>query len=276
VLKQSLPELRTEIRWPADRRRAVTEANAIKVLHAVTPKNVPQLIDMDPEEFTVTMKRIPRDFLVWKSELLQGNIAPEIGADLGKILATWHNYGAQDQSVRDQFLEGRLFEQLRVWPFYRVLQEQNPDLSETISKMITEITEEKITLVHGDFSPKNILISSGQEPVILDYEAINTGNPVFDLAFLLGHLVCKEIRADAKVQKDALKQTAIEFLSAYQLHSKNEIASNLKDHVALIALTRVDGVSLVNYLDPKKQEQVRFITKKILKSPGADVMDLFI
>ncbi len=276
VLKQALPELKSAITWPADRRRATTEARAIKTFQAITPKNVPRLMDVDPEEFTVTMTRMPREFLVWKSELLAGNIQPEIGRELGRILAFWHNFGVENEAIRARFLEEKVFEQLRVWPFYRVVQEQNPLFSKMISMMIDEITQEKTTLVHGDFSPKNILVASGQEPIILDFEAINTGNPVFDLAFLLAHLVCKEIRSDVPGEKELLRQTAIEFLASYKQGSILEIAPNLKDHVALIALSRVDGVSLVKYLDGAKQEKVRSITKEILGSPGADVTDLFI
>lgn len=275
VLKQALPELKAPITWPADRRRATTEARAIKTLQGVTPKNVPQLIDVDPEEFTLTMTRSPREFSVWKTELLGGNIQPEIGRELGRILATWHNFGAENDDVRKRFLEDKLFEQLRVWPFYREVQERNPQYSELISKLITEITDEKITLVHGDFSPKNILVLPEEEPVILDFEAINTGNPVFDLAFLLGHLVCKDIRTDSSDEKALLRETAIEFLNEYRKYSKIPVAVNLKDHVAMIALARVDGVSLVNYLDSDKQERVRSVAKSVLGSSEADVMDLF-
>jgi hypothetical protein len=110
----------------------------------------------------------------------------------------------------------------------------------------------------------------------LDFEAINTGNPVFDLAFLLGHLVCKQVRSDSIGEKELIKRTAAEFLTAYSNHSKVEVATNLKDHTALIALARVDGVSLVNYLDSSKQERVRSITRQILASPSADLMELFV
>ena len=275
VLKQALPELKAPITWPADRRRATTEARAIKTLQAITPQNVPQLIDVDPEEFTLTMTRSPRDCLVWKTQLLDGNIQPEIGKELGRILATWHNFGVDDEETKNRFLEDKLFEQLRVWPFYRVVQERNPQFSDLISTLIDEIKHQKITLVHGDFSPKNILVAPGQEPIILDFEAINTGNPVFDLAFLLGHLVCKNARTDSADEKELLRKTATEFLNAYRNHSKTPIAGNLKDHVAMIALARVDGVSLVNYLQPDKQEQVRSIAKRVLGSSGAEVMDLF-
>ena len=138
VLKQALPQLKTEIEWLADQKRAITEARAIKILHSVTPKNIPVLVDVDPIEFTLTMTRCPRDFKVWKSELLEGNIDPTTGYQLGAILAAWHNFGFNNQAIQDQFQEDILFGQLRVQPFYGVLRDKNPKLASKISSMVTQ------------------------------------------------------------------------------------------------------------------------------------------
>ena len=275
VVKQALPQLRTEIEWKADRRRSMTEARAIEILKLVTPGNVPNLIDVDREIFALTMERVSRDYLVWKEELLLGNILPKTGADLGLVLASWHNFACDKEGVKSEFQEGELFEQLRVSPFYRTVQLKNPQLSAKIAEMIEQITQEKLTLVHGDFSPKNILVATDKVPVVVDFEVMNTGNPVFDLAFMLAHLVCKQIRTDSQDEKALLRETAGEFLTAYTSRSNLEVASNLRDHVAVIALARVEGVSPVNYLTESKQEKVRVKTKQVLASASADVLDLF-
>ena len=47
-------------------------------------------------------------------------------------------------------------------------------------------------LVHGDFSPKNLLVS-GDRLVIIDCEVAWYGDPAFDLAFLLNHLCLKAL-----------------------------------------------------------------------------------
>ena len=59
VLKQALPQLKVAAVWKADQRRAIVEANGMKLLHSITPENVPELIDFDPEDFTLTMERRP-------------------------------------------------------------------------------------------------------------------------------------------------------------------------------------------------------------------------
>jgi 5-methylthioribose kinase len=275
VVKQALPQLRTEIEWKADRRRSMTEARAIEILKTVTPDNVPQLIDVDREIFALTMERVSRDYLVWKEELLVGNIVPEIGAELGVVLASWHNFAFGRRELSSQFQESELFEQLRVWPFYRTIQLKNPPLTAKIREMIEQITKEKTTLVHGDFSPKNIMVAANKVPIVLDFEVMNVGNPVFDLAFMLAQLVCKQIRTDSPDEVIAFRDTAIKFLTAYSDRSNLAVASNLGDHVALIALARVDGVSPVNYLNDSKQEELRMKAKQVLSSDSADIWDLF-
>src|SRR3546814_18931747 len=50
----------------------------------------------------------------------------------------------------------------------------------------------KSALVHGDVSPKNILVSASG-PVFLDAECAVYGDPAFDLAFCTTHLLLKSV-----------------------------------------------------------------------------------
>ena len=275
VLKQALPQLKVAAVWKADQRRAIVEANGMKLLHSITPDNVPELIDLDPEEFTLTMTRLPRECTVWKSDLLDGVIKPSIGEDLGHILATWHNFGANSKESRDAYMEDSLFDQLRVTPFYRAVAKVNPALDARIQELIREITEIKWTLVHGDFSPKNIMITGEDKPIVLDFEVMHTGNPVFDLAFVSAHLLCKFLRTEDLTQRAALGQCAIAFRDSYAKASEVEIATSLSHHVAVIALARVEGVSPVNYLDGAGKIRVQELTKAALANPSMTFEGLF-
>jgi 5-methylthioribose kinase len=264
VVKQALPELKTKAKWVADQRRAIVEARAMQVYHAVTPDSVPELIDCDPGDFTLTMSRLPRSCTNWKIDMLEGRIHPEMGRELGLILAKWHNTAAISAEIRQEFMEGALFEQLRVAPFYRAVAAVNPPLIPVIDALIAEITEVKTTLVHGDFSPKNIMATTENRPIVLDFEVAHTGNPVFDLAFLLAHLLCKVIRTEDKAEKELLLATATQFLDAYKAKTQLAVAESLPRHIALIALARVEGVSPVNYLDQPAQQHLATITKAAL------------
>ena len=275
VLKQALPQLKVAAVWKADQRRAIVEANGMKLLHSITPTSVPELIDFDPEDFTLTMERLPRECTVWKSDLLSGVIKPSIGADLGKILATWHNFGADSKESRDAYMEDSLFDQLRVTPFYRAVAKVNPALDARIQELITEISTLKITLVHGDFSPKNIMITGVNKPIVLDFEVMHTGNPVFDLGFISAHLLCKYLRTEDPAHKNPLRETALAFIDSYAQACNIEVAKSLPHHVAVIALARVEGVSPVNYLDEAGKARVQSVTKAALANPQITFEGLF-
>jgi len=275
VLKQALPQLKVAAVWKADQRRAIVEANGMKLLHSLTPESVPELIDFDAQDFTLTMERLPRTCTVWKSDLLNGVIKPSIGADLGNILATWHNFGAQSKDSRDAYMEDSLFDQLRVTPFYRAVAKVNPPLDARIQELITEISTAKITLVHGDFSPKNIMITDANKPIVLDFEVMHTGNPVFDLGFISAHLLCKYLRTEDESHRKPFRETAISFINAYAQACNLEVAKSLPHHVAVIALARVEGISPVNYLDEAGKTRVQSVTKAALANPDMTFEGLF-
>ena len=172
-------------------------------------------------------------------------------------------------------MDDSLFEQLRVSPFYRAVSVKNPALHSVIADLIDEITTVKATLVHGDFSPKNIMATTDHSPVVLDFEVAHTGNPVFDLGFICAHLLCKTIRTDNSAEKDGLIATATNFLDSYHQSCNLAIADSLPQHVALIALARVEGVSPVNYLDESAQRELVAITKSALLDSTMTFEQLF-
>ena len=275
VVKQALPELKTKAKWVADQRRAIVEADAMRVYQSITPDSVPELLDCDEANFTLTMSRLPNTCTNWKQDMLEGRIHPEMGEKLGKILAQWHNETTVNAVIKAKFMEGELFEQLRVSPFYRAVADKNPNLLQVINSLIKEITTEKIALVHGDFSPKNILATPDHSPIVLDFEVAHTGNPVFDLGFICAHLLCKTIRTDNSAEKEALIATATNFLNSYRQSCNLAIADSLPQHVALIALARVEGVSPVNYLDESAQRELVAITKSALLDSTMTFEQLF-
>ena len=274
VLKQALAELMVAQRWEADQRRAIVEANAIALFHKLSPDQVPNLVFLDPERFILILDRVPVGSTVWKSDLLDGVINPDIAEVLGTTLAQWHNFGEKDKKARMQFMEDSLFEQLRIDPFYRFVAAKNDALKPVISRLIKELEGDKTTIVHGDFSPKNIMVGMDDQVYILDFEVTHVGNPVFDLAFLLAHLLCKRFRTDEPLEEKLLGAAAERFINAYE--TIRPFASSLSLHTALIALARVEGKSPVNYLDSNKQSALVSYTKDILgKGEEISIVDLF-
>ena len=262
VLKQALAELAVSEKWEADQRRAIVEADALELFNQLSPDQVPKLVFLDPIRFILVLERVPVGSTVWKSDLLAGVINPDIGATLGKTLATWHNYGQANPQVKVKFVEDTLFDQLRIDPFYRFVAAKNPQIEVAIGKLINELEADKTTIVHGDFSPKNIMVAMNDEIYILDFEVTHVGNPVFDLAFLIAHLVCKFFRTDDRLQAKLLANTATTFVKEYE--KIRPISPSVAKHAALIALARVEGKSPVNYLSVEQQRKLQSFTKAIL------------
>lgn len=274
VLKQALPALKVTELWEADPRRAIVEADALELFHALNPEIVPELVFVDPIEFVVIMKRVPLSSQVWKSDLLNGIYRPQVARTLGTTLAQWHNFGILNPTAHNKFIEDTLFDQLRIDPFYRFVATKNIDLRESIHQLIVELENDKSTIVHGDFSPKNFMVTADDHVYVLDFEVMHVGNPVFDLAFILAHLLCKFFHAPNANEAAELSNIAKTFLNAYLEHS--QIAQTLVLHTALIALARVEGKSPVNYLSQSEQEKIQLLTKKVLFDRNTeDVMTLF-
>ena len=274
VLKQALPALKVAELWEADPRRAIVEADALKLFHSLNPEIVPELVFVDPIRFVVIMKRVPLASRVWKSDLLGGIYRPQVARTLGTTLAQWHNFGASNLDVHSKFMEDTLFDQLRIDPFYRFVANKNIDLREPINQLISELEKDKSTIVHGDFSPKNFMVTEDDHVYVLDFEVMHVGNPVFDLAFIMAHLLCKFFHAPNADEAAELSNIAKTFLDAYLEHS--QISSTLVLHTALITLARVEGKSPVNYLSQSEQEKIQLLTKKVLLDQKTeDVMTLF-
>lgn len=274
VLKQALAELLVAQKWEADQRRAIVEAHALELFHKLTPEQVPNLLFLDSERFILILERVPIGSSVWKSDLLNSQIDPNVTAVLGTTLAQWHNFGEKNEAARAEFMEDSLFEQLRIDPFYRFVSAKNEPLRPVIGRLINELEIDKTTIVHGDFSPKNIMVGLDNQVYILDFEVTHVGNPIFDLAFLLAHILCKIFRTDDTNEKKLLSKCADQFISSYEVI--RPIAPSLSLHTALIALARVEGKSPVNYLDSDKQSALVAYTKEILgKGVAAPIADLF-
>ena len=274
VLKQALAELKVSQLWLADQRRAIVEADAIKLFNKLSPHQVPNLVFLDPERFVLVIERVPVGSTVWKSDLLAGVINPDIGGKLGTTLANWHNYGEITPSAKIQFMEDSLFEQLRIDPFYRFVAAKNPQIEVGIRRLINELEGDKTSIVHGDFSPKNIMVTASDDIYILDFEVTHVGNPVFDLAFLIAHLLCKFFRAPDRLQSKLLANTAASFVKEYE--KLRPISPSVTKHAALIALARVEGKSTVNYLSADQQQKLQSYTKSILASNASITFeDLF-
>lgn len=290
VVKQSRAQLRTQAAWFSQPERIWRERDVLEVLSRVVPPGlVPKLLFEDRDNFLFAMEAIPREHLVWKSCLLEGEADPSIARRLGEVLATIHAQTVGDADLRDRLGDRTIFDELRLDPFYRFVAEREPELRPPLERLIDETLATQVCLVLGDFSPKNILLVPseaglhGERPrlVLVDFETGHFGDPAFDLGFFLSHLLLKTIKHARRV--DEFLELAFEFWSAYRriltngrmpTSQEGQLDRRAVCHLAACMKARVDGKSTVDYLTSEGQTLVRELTREWLLSPPDSLVAL--
>jgi hypothetical protein len=261
VVKRAHAELLVEDDWFADEERLVTEGWALRLAGDLTPEAVPRVIDLDPRTRTLVIQRAPRSWVDWRSELLRGEVDPRVGGRLGHLLSGWHRETAANPNLLAPFRDDTAFVQLRIDPFHRTVAGAHPDLAPRIEAVVTRLLSRRSCLVHGDFSPKNVLV--GPDGLwVIDWEVAHVGDPVFDLAYLLCHLTLKAIHRPADSAR--YRETAAAFLDAYGAVAGDELGAG----VACLLLARVDGKSPADYLTAPERERVRALGRSMLCEPS--------
>lgn len=274
VLKQSLPQLRVEDEWLAKRERLLTEGCALRALGALTPGLLPRVLDVDPELFTLVMEAAPSSWQTWKADLMQGHVDPHVAATLGTVLGIWHRETAQDPSLLADFDDQEAFTQLRLDPYHRTAAERVPEAAAAVEAVVERMAGTRGCLVHGDFSPKNILVGA-PGLWVLDFEVAHTGDPAFDLAFLLTHLALKALHLPPHAQP--LLTAAVEFLRAYDASVGTLLPdrAHIIAHTGCLLLARAVGKSPAEYLDAPERSRLRAAAVSVLLQPPADLPELW-
>ena len=267
VVKQSLGKLRVKDDWRSERSRIIREAEAIKALGPVLGYgSVPSVVHLDPGNFVFVMTAAPRGSRTWK-ELLLGRLADaEVARDAALLLAKIINASREDASLGQAFQNRTVFDQLRIDPYYRTTAARHPELRREFDDLIATTLKIRTSLVHGDYSPKNMLVH-GKSIFLIDFEVVHWGDPSFDAAFLMNHLFLKAFHLPAASgQLIALVQ---EFWKALFAALEPEAAAGFEimtlRHLGGLMLARIDGKSPAEYIqDELTKERVRKAATQLL------------
>lgn len=275
VLKQSLGRLRVAQEWLSDRARIFRESEALRRLAPLlAPDSVPAVLFEDRENFAFAMTAAPAHAQDWKSRLLRGECDPAVARTVGGLLAgmisaTWMN-PEWEQAFGDQ----TVFDQLRIDPYYRATAAVHPDLRPQFDRLIAESRERRVCLVHGDWSPKNFLVEGGRVMAI-DFEVVHFGDPAFDTAFLLNHLLLKSIHRPANRADYA--NLARHFWDAVMngipTGARAWIETATIAHLGCLHLARADGKSPAEYI--KDRDEVRRRARALILEPPRRIQEVF-
>jgi hypothetical protein len=273
VVKQPLERLKVAAEWRSDPARGANEAEGLRVAAALLPAgSAPTLRQYDPADRVVVMDAAPPGAVPWKSRLLAGHVEPALAQDAGRILAALHGGSWAQSAWADRFLASfRYFEELRLGPYFEYLLPRHPEVAPALRAVLTALRSDRGCLVHGDFSPKNLLVTQPDRLLLIDWEVVHYGNPVFDCGFLLTHLALKAVHVggDNPAPFFGLMET---FLNTYAgaLGARAAPFADVAPVLGGLMLARVDGKSPVEYLTPAEQDRVRRWALAVLAEPPRD------
>jgi aminoglycoside phosphotransferase (APT) family kinase protein len=271
VVKRALEKLKVQEDWFADTSRNRFEWEYLKYVAAFLPMAVPRVVFEGDGYFA--MEYLGEGFINWKQLLLNGRYEPDYAEQAGNTLGVIHQTSLGDEAARECFDSTGNFHQLRSEPYLITTGSRHPDLTAMFEAEVTRLESTRECLVHGDYSPKNILISESRL-VVLDCEVAWYGDPAFDLAFLLTHLHLKALRrpAASSVLATMARKAVASYLAARALdeHDSTKFIQRTCRLLLMILLARIDGKSPVEYIsDPSSKEWVRqFTARALLKNAG--------
>lgn len=265
VVKQCLAQLRVAADWRATPRRILAEAAALRVASMAVPGACPRVLMEDESQLTIAIEAAPPSWEDWKQQLLRGAVDADVACWLGATLSAWHQLSPHDDLVR-QFHDREAFVQLRIDAYYRAAAEAVPEAAPDLRALIDATMETRSALVHGDFSPKNVLVGPTGRWVI-DWEVVHVGDPAFDVAFMLTHLHLKAIHRPSSAH--AYRQAAQAFLDSYAERSPTPLdAARVRRHVGALLIARVAGKSPAEYLDDEERAVALGLGLSALRDPG--------
>lgn len=271
-LKQALPQLKVAKQWLAPVDRVFAEIDWLQTAATIAPDAVPQILGVDQASKSFVMQHLGDEYLNWKTQLLAGRIADKVAAQLGSILGRIHSQTAFKQDIAKRFANDDTFYAIRLEPYLEEAARQHPDLSPRLRALIARTQHNPKVLVHGDVSPKNIMLGP-LGPVILDAECAWYGDPAFDVAFCLNHFFLKA--AHMPKSASALLKNAQDFLNAYLQEVTWEPVPELESRIASLLpglmLARVDGKSPVEYLAAERGAIVRKLAIEFLQQDNISI-----
>lgn len=277
VLKQALEKLRVKVDWFCSPERVHREALGIRWLEKIAPSGstVP-LIFEDHENHIIAMNAVPQPHQNWKTMLLNGEIADSHFIQFAEILAVIHRESSKQKSeLSNVFADRSYFEQLRLEPFYEYPALQIDEAKPFLLRLMDETRQVQSALVHGDYSPKNILVYN-DKLILLDHEVIHFGDPAFDIGFAMAHFLSKALAVNS--HRDSFIQASKLFWSHYkdevEVNNPKELEHRCVYHTLGCILARAAGRSTMDYFNDAHKKTQTQLSIQLMKNAPSSILEL--
>jgi aminoglycoside phosphotransferase (APT) family kinase protein len=275
--KRALSKLRVNADWYAPVERNLFEARWLQVAHQACAACTPELLGQHPGLGVLVMQYLePEHYRLWKQELRAGNADSQTAHAMGQVLSKIHSYAAKNSHLANEFPTDKIFFEIRLAPYLLATAERHPNLAHALEALVLQTQNNAKTLVHGDVSPKNILLGP-QGPLLLDAECATWSDPAFDLAFCLNHLLLKCLWTPASTADFlyCFKALTTSYLSSVDWEPPSDLEARAARLLPGLLLARVDGKSPVEYVTEEHQrEHVRRVASTLLIKPASSLQEV--
>ena len=276
-IKRALPKLLVKKDWYVKTNRIKYEYLWLKHCKKLLPKSIPKVYKFDEKSNFLILEYLnEKKFLNLKIEFLKGKINHKLINKISKNLSIIHN-NSMKKNIEKKFSPNFInFYDLRLDAYFNEVKRVHPNLSLFVNNINKQYKKNRITLVHGDMSPKNILFYKN-EIKFLDAETSNFGDPVFDVVFFTNHLLIKSIYLPNKKSQflKAYKNFIDTYISNLNCDDKKFFFRRCLNMIPLMLIARVDGKSPVEYVTSKKMKnKIRKLSFKLLNKTDISLNNL--
>lgn len=277
VLKQALSQLRVEEEWLADVTRNLAEQDFIHYVSSFAPDRVPEIIHADRENAFFIMSYYGPPYQNWKAMMMSGHKSPMVTREVANLLAQIHSHSYHNASVQHLFNNTNLFLELRVEPYILFTGTKYPQWEHAFNDEAERLLAHSEALMHGDFSPKNILVHHDQV-VLLDHEVACYGDPAFDIAFMLNHLLLKRLVFSSSGADDPKLPKVFwdQYFQQVDTEQTTALQTRTIHLLKLLMLARVDGKSPAEYIHNTHKDWIRRFFKKGIEQNFQSDFDAFL
>lgn len=269
-VKRALAKLKVAQDWRAPVARSRYEYLWLEEAGRHVPDAVPRLMGYDSEAQLFALEWLdPTHYRWWKGELRDGRVDVAAAGMLGRSLARIHAGTAGRSEIAERFPTDDIFHAIRLEPYLLATARVHTDLSPQLEKLVRETAATRRALVHGDVSPKNIMLGP-HGPILLDAECAWYGDPAFDLAFCLNHLLLKCLWAPKARESllAAFSRLAEAYLAGATWEDRDALETRVAHLLPGLLLARVDGKSPVEYVTADADKAcVRHVGQALLARP---------